>query len=312
MVKVDRATWKKQYFAKLKSFLEEYPRILIVDCDNVGSKQLQNIRIALRGKCEVLFGKNTMMRRAILQTENADFAELLPHIKGNVGFIFTKDMDLKDIRDLLLEHKVAAPARVGAIAPDVVVIPAGPTGLDAQKTSFFQALNIQTKIARGAIEIVNPVKLLQPEDKVGPSEAALLNMLGISPFSYGLVPRQVYDSGSCYTPSVMDITDEKIIGTFLSAAMNVAAVSLAINRPNALSVPHMVANGYKNVLAVACATDISFPLAEKAKAFLADPSAFVVAAAPAATDDAKTEEAAPEPEEEEESDDEMDGFSLFD
>ncbi|EGD81541.1 arbp-prov protein [Salpingoeca rosetta] len=311
MVKVDRATWKKNYFAKLKSFLAEYPKILIVNCDNVGSKQLQNIRLALRGSCEILFGKNTMMRRAIMQTENTAYAELLPHIKGNVGFIFTHD-DLAGIRDLLLNFKVAAPARVGAIAPDEVVVPKGPTGLDAQKTSFFQALNIQTKIARGAIEIVNDVKLLQKDDRVGPSEAALLNMLGISPFSYGLLPVQVYDNGSTYSPSVMDITEEDIIGKLMLGAANVAAVSLACGLPNAASVPHMVANGYKNVLAVAVATEISFPLAEKAKAFLADPSAFIVAAPAAATGGAEEKKDEPEPEPEEESDDDMDGFSLFD
>jgi large subunit ribosomal protein LP0 len=72
----------------------------------------------------------------------------------------------------------------------------------------------------------------------------------------------------------------------------------------------MVINGYKNVLAIALATEITFPQAEKAKAFLADPSAFIVAA-PAATESADAAPE-PEPEEEEESDDDMDGFSLFD
>eukprot|EP00043_Microstomoeca_roanoka_P026434 m.11581 g.11581 ORF g.11581 m.11581 type:complete len:313 (+) comp6584_c0_seq1:262-1200(+) len=312
MVKVDRATWKKNYFAKIKGFLAEYPKILLVTCDNVGSKQLQDIRLALRGSCEVLLGKNTMMRRAIMQTENEDYMKLLPHIKGNIGLIFTHG-DLAGIRDMLLNFKVAAPARVGAVAPVEVVIPKGVTPLDAQKTSFFQALNIQTKITKGAIEIVNDVKLLQEGDRVGPSEAALLNMLNISPFSYGLLPKQVYDNGSIYKPSVMDITDASVIERFMGGVANVAAVSLAINLPNAVSVPHMVANGYKNVLAVALATEITFPLAEKAKAFLADPSAFVVAA-PVATSEtsapAQAEQAAPEPEEESEED--MDGFSLFD
>lgn len=314
MVKVDRATWKKNYFVKIKQFLAEYPKILIVNCDNVGSNQLQQIRHALRSSCEILFGKNTLMRRAILQTENSDYAELLPHIKGNVGLIFTHG-DLAGIRDMLLNFKVAAPARVGAIAPDEVVIPKGPTQLDAQKTSFFQALNIQTKITKGAIEIVNDVKLLQKDERVGPSEAALLNMLDISPFSYGLVPTQVYENGSTYSPTVMDITDDDVIAKFMDGVGNVAAVSLACGFANSTSVPHMVANGYKNVLAVALATDISFPLAEKAKAFLADPSAFMVAAAPAAGGgDAGGEEKKeePEPEEEEESDDDMEGFSLFD
>merc|ERR1719411_1625470 len=60
---------------------------------------------------------------------------------GNVGFVFTSE-DLNEVRDALLENKVKAPARAGAIAPVDVVIPAQNTGLGPEKTSFFQALSI--------------------------------------------------------------------------------------------------------------------------------------------------------------------------
>ena len=78
---------------------------------------------------------------------------LIPHIKGNVGFVFTKE-ELTDVRDLILANKVAAPAKAGAIAPLDVFVPKGNTGLGPEKTSFFQALAIPTKIARGTIEIL--------------------------------------------------------------------------------------------------------------------------------------------------------------
>lgn len=78
---------------------------------------------------------------------------LLPHIKGNVGFVFTKE-DLNEVRELIRSNKVAAPAKAGAIAPiDVKVSPVN-TGLGPEKTSFFQALAIPTKITRGTIEIL--------------------------------------------------------------------------------------------------------------------------------------------------------------
>lgn len=50
MVKEDKATWKSNYFMRLTSLLDEYPKIFIVNVDNVGSKQMQNIRAELRGK----------------------------------------------------------------------------------------------------------------------------------------------------------------------------------------------------------------------------------------------------------------------
>jgi len=312
MVKGDRATWKAKYFVKIQRLLEEYPRIFIVGADNVRSKQMQQIRVSLRGIAEILMGKNTMMNKAIRGqiANNPALEKLLPHIKGNVGLVFSKE-DPVLVRDKLLENKVAAPARAGAIAPCDVIVEAQNTGMGPEKTSFFQALNISTKIAKGAIEIVSNVHLIHAGDKVGQSEATLLQMLGVMPFAYGLVVENIYDNGAVFAPEVLDITDEQLLSKFQLGISNIAAVSLQIGYCTQASVPHSIINGFKNVLAVAVETDISFPQADTVKAFLADPSAFAVAAAPAEEVVEETKEEVKEESEEEESDDDM-GFSLFD
>jgi len=279
-----------------------------------GSKQMQEIRIALRGKAVVLMGKNTMMRKAIRGhlDKNPDLERLLPHIKQNVGFVFTNE-ELVDIRDLLLANKVKAPARAGAIAPLDVIVPAQNTGMGPEKTSFFQALSIPTKITKGTIEIIQDVPLIKAEDKVGMSEATLLNMLNISPFTYGLVVQKVYEAGSVFSPEILDITDEDLKARFMQGVATVAAVSLSINYPTLASVPHSIVNGMKNLLSVAAVTDITFKEAEMIKEFLADPSKFAAAAPAAATTAAAAPAAAAAApvEEEEEEDDDM-GFGLFD
>merc|ERR1712228_607951 len=315
MVREDNSTWKANYFVKLTQLLDEYPKCFIVGADNVGSKQMQEIRIALRGKAVVLMGKNTMMRKAIrghLEV-NPDLERLLPFIKMNVGFVFTKE-DLIDVRDMLLANKVKAPAKAGALAPLDVIVPSQNTGMGPEKTSFFQALSIPTKITKGTIEIINDVELIKAGDKVGMSEATLLNMLKISPFTYGLVVQKVYDSGSVFDPEILDITDDDLKAKFMAGVANVAAVSLAISYPTIASVPHSVVNGMKNLLAVAAVTDISFKEAETLKEFLADPSKFAAAAAaaPAAGGAAPAAAAAKEPEPESEEEDDDMGFALFD
>ena len=312
MVREDRSTWKANYFTKLENLLEEYPKCFIVGADNVGSKQMQEIRIALRGKAVVLMGKNTMMRKAIrgYMEKNPDLERLLPHIKMNVGFVFTKE-ELITVRDLLLANKKAAPAKAGALAPVDVTIPAQNTGMGPEKTSFFQALQIPTKITKGTIEIIQDVPIIKVGDKVGASEATLLNMLKISPFTYGLLIQKVYDNGSIFDPEILDITDDDIKAKFMAGVANVAAVCLTINYPTIASVPHSIVNGMKNLLAVAAVTDISFKEAETLKEFLADPSKFAAAAPAAAAEAAPAAAAAKEPEPESEEDDDM-GFGLFD
>lgn len=315
MVREDKATWKSNYFLKLVKLFDEYPKCFLVEADNVGSKQMQQIRISLRGRAVVLMGKNTMMRKAIRShlAQNPKLEILLPHIAGNVGFVFTKE-ELVDVRDLLLANKVKAPARAGAIAPLDVTVPAQNTGLGPEKTSFFQALNIPTKITKGTIEIIQEVPLIKTGDKVGMSESTLLVMLGIAPFSYGLMVKKVFDSGSIFDPAILDITSADIRARFMQGVRNVAALSLSIKYPTLASVPHSLVNGIKNCMAVAAVTDITFKEAEMMKEFLKDPSKFASVAAAATTAAPVAAADAPKEvkkEESEESDDDM-GFGLFD
>jgi len=233
--------------------------IFLVNIDNVSSQQLHMIRQALRGKGVVLMGKNTMVRRAlrVIMPEYPQFERLLPHVRGNIGFVFTSG-DLKDVREIILSNKVAAPARAGAVAPNNVSVPAGNTGMEPGKTSFFQALGIPTKIARGTIEIVNDVQVVHAGTRVGQSEATLLNMLNISPFTYGMVVVQIYDNGAVFPSSVLDIEEKTLIDQFMSGIKTVAAISLAINFPTVTSVAHSLVNSYKNLLAVSLATEYDF------------------------------------------------------
>jgi len=274
---------------------------------------MQEIRQAMRGHGEILMGKNTMIRKAIrgyLQ-ENPSLEKLLPHIVGNVGFVFTNE-DLSDIRKKLLENKRGAPAKAGAIAPVDVKLPPQNTGMGPEKTSFFQALQIPTKISRGTIEILNEVHLIKLGEKVGASESALLNMLNIQPFSYGLIVQQVFDSGTIYSPEVLDMTTDELRSRFQGGVRNIAAISLEIGYPTKASMPHSIINAFKNLLALAAETDVNFKEAEKLKEYLADPSKFAAAvsvaapsasAAPAASETKKEEE-------KEESDEDF-GMDLF-
>ena len=110
---------KVAYFAHLEECLKKYPRAFLVDADFVGSKQISDIRIALRGKAELLFGKNTMVRRCIRNlTEDGshpEWEELLPYMVGNIGFVFTLG-ELSVVEDVIKEFVKPAAAKAGVIA----------------------------------------------------------------------------------------------------------------------------------------------------------------------------------------------------
>ncbi|GAA5885711.1 hypothetical protein JCM6882_007537 [Rhodosporidiobolus microsporus] len=307
---------KLAYFAKLKDLIETYPSIFVVNVDNVGSNQMHQIRQAIRGNGQILMGKNTMVRRAIrlILADHPDFERFLPLVKGNVGFVFTSG-DLKDIRDLIVSNKVAAPAKAGAFAPNDIFVPAGNTGMEPGKTSFFQALNVPTKIARGTIEIVSDVHLVQAGGRVDASQATLLNMLGISPFTYGMKIIQIFSDGNLFPESVLDVAESELVERFVSGIKTIAAISLALNYPTLASVTHSLVNSYKNLLAIALETEVTFEGAEQLKDRINNPEAYAsaapVAAAAASGDAAPAAEKAVEAEEESD-DDILLGFGLFD
>jgi len=298
---VENKKWvrKTAYWAKLQAALDEYKNILIIGVDFVGSKQMQQVRIALRGKGIVLMGKNTIIRKVFRERaeKNPALEGLLPYIFGNIGFVFTNG-DLNALRQIVTANKVPAGAKSGVIAPIDVVIPPGPTGLDPGQTSFFQTLNIGTKIVKGSIEMTVASKVCTKGEKITASAVALLNKLAIRPFEYGITVDTVYENGATYSVKVLDMSDNDLVNMFTSSAARVAAVSFALGYINQVTLPHSFGRAFRMVCALALQTDYDFDELKAVKEAIANPGA---SAAPAQAEQkvaAKVKEPEPEPEEE--------------
>jgi large subunit ribosomal protein LP0 len=298
---VENKKWvrKTAYWKKLNAALDEYKNILVIGVDFVGSKQMQQVRIALRGKGVVVMGKNTIIRKVFRERmeKNPSLEGLLPYIYGNIGFVFTNG-DLNSLRQLVTANKVPAGAKAGVIAPADVVIPPGPTGLDPGQTSFFQTLNIGTKIVKGSIEMTVASKVCTKGEKITTSAVALLNKLNIRPFEYGITVETVYENGATYSVKVLDMSDNDLVNMFTSAAGRVAAISFALGYINQVTLPHSFGRAFRMICAIALETDYDFDELKAVKEAIANPGT----AAPVA--EAKSSAApvakAPEPEPEEE------------
>mmetsp|Transcript_6842 Transcript_6842/g.16800 ORF Transcript_6842/g.16800 Transcript_6842/m.16800 type:complete len:314 (-) Transcript_6842:143-1084(-) len=273
---------KIKYEKTLLNCLEEYKKMLVICVDNVGSKQMSETRHKLRGKAQILMGKNTVVRKLLRREQRGDpaLASLLKVIRGNIGFIFTNG-DLIELRDMVTETRDPAPAKTGLVAPCSVWVEPGPTGLDPGQTAFFQALNIATKINRGAIEIVSRVQMCFEGERVSASAAGLLAKLNMKPFFFGIKVLHVFEGGSCYSAKVLDLTDDDIMKMFVGGLVQAACLSLGLSYPSMASIPHLMSNAVRKLIAFSIETDYKLEIADDFEAFLADPSAFAVAAGPA-------------------------------
>lgn len=275
---------KLAYAKKLHDLLDNSKSVFVISIDNVGSKQMQEIRVNLRGVATVLMGKNTTIRKCF-----ADYLrdhpghpceKLLSFVRLNVGFVFT-NADVTEVRKIVTASRVPAPARPGAVAPEDVWVQPGPTGCDPGQTNYFQSMDVPTKIVRGQIEITSPVQMCMAGEKVSPTAAALLDKLNIRPFSFGVVVKVVYSDGVCFDPKVLDLSEDDLMEKFRAGVRAVAAVGMAIGFPTLASIPHSLTNAFKNLMAIALETEYNF---SKAEEYLnaASAAASAAAAAPAA------------------------------
>lgn len=90
-----------------------------------------------------------------------------------------------------------------------------------------------------------------------------MDLLGIRPFSYGLVALSVYDNDSVFSPEVLDLTEDDLVDKFAAGVSTVTSLSLALSYPTLAAAPHMFVNAHKSVLAVAVATEYTYPQVEE-------------------------------------------------
>jgi len=266
---------KEPFCKRLEGLFQDYPAILLVNCNNIGSSHMQRIKKTIKGEAVFVKGKNTLIRKAI-RLRNGDHPEwgaLVPLLKGNVGLVFAKG-DLSKVKSTLVNLRVEAPAKVGIVAPQDVFIEKGQTKLEPTKTSFLQALNIASKINKGAIEILQDVHLIKIGTKVGSSESTLLSMLDRKPFSYGLTVSNVYEEGKIYNAKFLDISSEQVLQKFAAGISTIAAISLATGVPTVASVPHTLLNAFKNLVAISLETGFVFDQAQKIKEMVENPDAY--------------------------------------
>lgn len=290
---------KTAYWNRLNAALDEYKNILVIGVDFVGSNQMQQTRIALRGKGVVLMGKNTLIRKVLRERaeKNPAFESLLPYVYGNIGFVFTNG-DLNALRAIVTANKVPAGAKTGVVAPIDVVIPPGPTGLDPGQTSFFQTLNIGTKIVKGSIEMTVASKVCTKGEKITASAVALLNKLNIRPFEYGITVETVYENGSTYSVKFLDMSEGDLVNMFTSSANRVAAISFALGYINQATLPHSFGRTFRSIAALALEIGYDFDELKAVKEAIANPGTAAPAAAGAAPVAAAAKAPEPEPEEE--------------
>ncbi|MFT4326052.1 MAG: 50S ribosomal protein L10, partial [Candidatus Woesearchaeota archaeon] len=197
---------------ELVALIKEYPIVGTVNVEGLPTPQLQNMRSNLRGTVVLRVAKGRLIKRAIEQAkaDKAGIEILEENLKGMPALLFTKDNPFKLFKTLK-KNKSSAPAKAGQVAPNDIVVQAGPTSFaPGPIIGELGAFGIKTGVAGGKLEIKQDAVVAKEGEVISAGLAGILSRLGIEPMEVGLDLTAVYDEGTVYTKSVLDVDEDQI------------------------------------------------------------------------------------------------------
>jgi large subunit ribosomal protein LP0 len=298
---------KVKVYNKVTENLPKYKNILICDIKDLPADVVARIRHLLLGiETECVCGKTTVIMKTIADYIEKNKGKLPSHLSEEnlnqiskfleglqVMLIFT-NRQLSEITEIVNKFIIEKQAKPGQLSPIEVIIPAGPTGMDASQIEYFQALKIPTKVMRNQLEITNSTKILSVGQKISISEINLMKKFNIKPYRHLVSIKHLLLNGKLYDEGILKVTNDYMKQKLELGIKNLLSFSLGASVPTSASAPQMVANAFRNICGLSLGTGVLIPQTQNLKAEAPKKEEKKVE---------KKEEKKPEPVKEEESDD---------
>lgn len=230
--KAKAAPQKKEAVKQLVELLKKYKVIAVVDMENLPAKQLQQMRQGLRGSVVLRMSKRNIITLALDEVkEKKDLEKLKEHLGGMPAIMFTNDEPFQLYKQLQ-KSKSKAPIKTGQIAPEDLIVKAGPTGFPAgPMISEFATIGIKAKVDAGKIAVVQDTVVAKKGDKVSAKVAAVLARLDMKPMDIGLNLKVAYDEGIIYTKDVLAVDETQYLNNVLLLHAQAFALAMHIRYP---------------------------------------------------------------------------------
>jgi large subunit ribosomal protein L10 len=189
----------------IKDIFKEYKSVGIASLKKVRASQLQELKKSMAGKVYLRVLKNTLIKIAIEELNQAELKKLETYLEGSNVFLFT---DLNPFKlALLLEHgKVKTTAKANDIAAMDVVIPASNTGQPPGPViSQLNAVGLPTRIESGSVWISKDTLVVRRGEVINERLAGVLSKLGIKAVELGISMRAVFDNGIIITSEQLKV-----------------------------------------------------------------------------------------------------------
>ncbi len=211
----------------LVKLINDYPIVGIVDLTGLPSTQLQSMRDALRKTVKIKTSKKTLIKIALDKAKEKELVKLKDYVKGMPALILTKESPFK-LANTLKRSKTNVAAKAGQTAPNDIKVSAGPTPFSPGPIiGELGNAGIKAGIDGGKVVIKEDSVVVKEGDVINSEIAALLGRLSIEPMEIGLNLTGVYEGGTIYEKSVLEVDEKEFEDKIKLAATQ--AFNLAFN-----------------------------------------------------------------------------------
>ncbi|MDR1991927.1 MAG: 50S ribosomal protein L10 [Nitrososphaerota archaeon] len=190
---------KSSEVAEIKDIFKGYKSIGIASLQKVRASQLQELKKTMKGQVYLRVLKNTLIKIALEELNQAELKKLEAYLEGSNVFLFT-DLNPFKLALMLERGKVKTTAKSGDIAAFDVVIPSSNTGQPPGPViSQLNAVGLPTRIENGSVWISKDTLVVRKGEPINERLAGVLSKLNVKAVELGISMRAVFDNGIMIT-----------------------------------------------------------------------------------------------------------------
>ncbi|HSV49915.1 MAG TPA: 50S ribosomal protein L10 [Candidatus Acidoferrales bacterium] len=179
----------------IKEIFKEYKSVGIASLKKVRASQLQELKKSMRGQVYLRVLKNTLIKIALEEMNQAELKKLEEYLEGSNVFLFT-DLNPFKLALMLEKGKVKTFAKANDTAAEDIIVPSSNTGQPPGPViSQLNAVGLPTRIENGSVWVSKDTLVVRRGEPINDRLAGVLSKLGIKSVELGIAMRAVYDNG---------------------------------------------------------------------------------------------------------------------
>ena len=247
------AGWKPDRVDELKDIVGREGIVGVVDISGVPAKNMLDMRSSLRGMLTMTMAKKSLIRlawkEAGLSEENLETL-----LEGAIQpcVVHTDSLNCYELFDELEKTRQGRAAKEGEIAPEDIIVEAGPTEFGPGPiVGEFNAVGIPAKIDKGAVAIQKTVTVVNKGDTIEGELGLMLSKLGINPIEIGLILMGVIDDGQVLSSSELDLDTDGLRNDIIQATSGAFNLAFNVQWFSIATMPALLSKASSEALSVA-------------------------------------------------------------